>query len=92
MESESSRTWASSGVGRIPEDRHAEGVVGEMAIWENAVLERVGDLAEDELVETLEQALRAATSPHDLKLLLAADGRRGTTMEDVAQAEAQRAA
>jgi twitching motility protein PilT len=40
----------------------------------------------------IEQAMRAATSPHDFKLLLAADGRRGTTMEDVAQAEAQRAA
>jgi simple sugar transport system ATP-binding protein len=32
-----------SGVGRIPEDRHAEGVVGEMMVWENAVLERIGD-------------------------------------------------
>ncbi len=40
---ESSRTTASAGVGRIPEDRHAEGVVGEMAIWENAVLERIGE-------------------------------------------------
>jgi twitching motility protein PilT len=40
----------------------------------------------------IEHAMRAATSPHDFKLLLAADGRRGTTMEDVAQAEAQRAA
>jgi twitching motility protein PilT len=37
------------------------------------------------------QAMLAATSPHDFKLLLAADGRRGTTMSDVAQAEAQRA-
>jgi twitching motility protein PilT len=40
----------------------------------------------------VEQALLAATSPHDFKLLLAADGRRGTTMSDVAQAEARRAA
>jgi twitching motility protein PilT len=40
----------------------------------------------------IEQALRAATSPHDFKLLLAADGRRGTTMADVAQAESKRAA
>ena len=40
----------------------------------------------------VEQALLAATSPHDFKLLLAADGRRGTTMSDVAQAEAKRAA
>jgi twitching motility protein PilT len=41
---------------------------------------------------TVEQAMEAATSPHDFKLLLAADGRRGTTMDDVAQAEAARAA
>ena len=30
-----------AGAGRIPEDRHAEGVVGELAVWENAVLERL---------------------------------------------------
>jgi len=41
---------------------------------------------------TMEQALQAATSPHDFKLLVAADGRRGTTMDDLAQAETQRAA
>jgi twitching motility protein PilT len=40
----------------------------------------------------IDMALRAATSPHDFKLLLAADGRRGTTMDDVRQAESQRAA
>jgi twitching motility protein PilT len=39
-----------------------------------------------------DQALRAATSPHDFKLLLAADGRRGTTMDDLARVQAQRAA
>ncbi len=33
---------------------------------------------------TVEDAMRAASSPHDFKLLLAADGRRGTTMDDVA--------
>jgi simple sugar transport system ATP-binding protein len=37
------RDLVAMGVGRIPEDRHAEGVVGEMAVWENAVLERVGE-------------------------------------------------
>ncbi|MDX6728018.1 MAG: hypothetical protein QOK49_2823, partial [Baekduia sp.] len=31
-------------------------------------------------------------SPHDFKLLVAADGRRGTTMDDLGQAEDQRAA
>jgi twitching motility protein PilT len=40
----------------------------------------------------IDQALRAATSPHDFKLLLQADGRKGTTMADLEQAEAQRAA
>ena len=30
-----------AGAGRIPEDRHAEGVVGELNLWENAVLERL---------------------------------------------------
>jgi len=40
----------------------------------------------------LENALRIASSPNDFKLLLAADGRRGTTMADVASAEAERAA
>ncbi|MEM1130265.1 MAG: ABC transporter ATP-binding protein [Pseudomonadota bacterium] len=30
-----------AGAARVPEDRHAEGTVGEMAVWENAVLERL---------------------------------------------------
>jgi general nucleoside transport system ATP-binding protein len=34
------RAWVAAGVARVPEDRHAEGVVGDMALWENAVLER----------------------------------------------------
>jgi len=40
---------------------------------------------------TVEEAKRAATSPHDFKLLLAADGRRGTTMDDLADSQAQAA-
>jgi twitching motility protein PilT len=39
---------------------------------------------------TFEDAMAVASSPHDFKLLMQADGRRGTTMEDVAQAQAQR--
>jgi twitching motility protein PilT len=39
---------------------------------------------------TTEEALRVASSPHDFKLLLQADGRQGTTMADVAQAQARR--
>ena len=34
------RAWVQAGVARIPEDRHAVGVVGDMAVWENAVLDR----------------------------------------------------
>lgn len=37
----SPRAFANAGVARIPEDRHADGVVGEMSVWENAVLERL---------------------------------------------------
>ncbi|HEU4975580.1 MAG TPA: PilT/PilU family type 4a pilus ATPase [Baekduia sp.] len=39
---------------------------------------------------TMEDAVQFATSPHDFKLLVAADGRRGTTMDDLQQAEDQR--
>ena len=39
---------------------------------------------------SFEDALRVATSPHDFKLLVEADGKRGTTMEDVERAKAQR--
>jgi twitching motility protein PilT len=39
---------------------------------------------------SVEEAMRVASSPHDFKLLLQADGRQGTTMEDVAQAQARR--
>lgn len=34
------RAWVQAGVARIPEDRHAVGVVGDLPLWENAVLER----------------------------------------------------
>jgi general nucleoside transport system ATP-binding protein len=39
------RALIRAGVGRIPEDRHAEGVIGELAVWENATLERARDPA-----------------------------------------------
>ena len=39
---------------------------------------------------TFEDAMRVASSPHDFKLLMQADGREGTTMEDVAVAEERR--
>lgn len=34
------RRWVEAGAARIPEDRHAVGVVGDLPLWENAVLER----------------------------------------------------
>ncbi|HXT07226.1 MAG TPA: ABC transporter ATP-binding protein [Roseiarcus sp.] len=40
-----------AGVGRIPEDRTREGVIGEMAIWENAVLERLLSFSKRGLVD-----------------------------------------
>jgi ABC-type uncharacterized transport system ATPase subunit len=39
------RDWVRAGVARIPEDRHAVGVVGDLPLWENAVLERVATAA-----------------------------------------------
>ena len=39
----SPRQLIAAGVARIPEDRHAEGSIGALALWENAVLERLRD-------------------------------------------------
>jgi twitching motility protein PilT len=39
---------------------------------------------------TFEDAMHVASSPHDFKLLVQADGRKGTTMDDVANVERQR--
>ena len=35
------RAWIAAGVARIPEDRHAVGVIGDLAVWENVVSERL---------------------------------------------------
>jgi twitching motility protein PilT len=39
----------------------------------------------------METAVQFATSPHDFKLLVAAEGKRGTTMDDLTDAETRRA-
>ncbi|AOG12646.1 ABC transporter ATP-binding protein [Agrobacterium sp. RAC06] len=39
------------GIGRIPEDRNKDGVIGEMSIWENVVLERLADFSKNGLVQ-----------------------------------------
>ena len=41
----SPRAFVQAGVARVPEDRHAVAVVGDMALWENVVLERYADAA-----------------------------------------------
>lgn len=38
---ETARSRVAAGLGRIPEDRNSEGAIGDMSLWENAVLERV---------------------------------------------------
>lgn len=35
--------WTARGVGRIPEDRHGEGMIGDAALWENAIVEDLHD-------------------------------------------------
>ncbi|NTJ62780.1 ABC transporter ATP-binding protein [Agrobacterium rhizogenes] len=40
-----------AGIGRIPEDRNRDGAIGEMAIWENAVLERLSSYSKHGLVD-----------------------------------------
>src|SRR5205823_5809613 len=39
---------------------------------------------------SMEEALRAASHPHDFKLLVASDGRRATTMEDLDDVDSRR--
>ncbi|WP_251863250.1 ABC transporter ATP-binding protein [Achromobacter sp. Marseille-Q4962] len=35
--------WTAARVGRIPEDRHGEGVIGDSPLWENAIVEDLRD-------------------------------------------------
>jgi general nucleoside transport system ATP-binding protein len=36
------RQLIAAGVARVPDDRHALGVVGDMSVWKNAIIEQVG--------------------------------------------------
>ncbi|MBU1304350.1 MAG: ABC transporter ATP-binding protein [Alphaproteobacteria bacterium] len=51
MDRTSVRAMIEAGIGRVPEDRNAEGVIGDMAIWENAVLERLWQFSRNGLVD-----------------------------------------
>ena len=70
--------------GRIPEVI-AEGAYYGMQTFDQALF---GHLKAGRV--TMEQAVAAASSPHDFKLLVAADGKRGTTMADLEDAESRR--
>ncbi len=39
------REWIAAGVARVPEDRHAEGAIGDLSVWENAIAEQLGNPA-----------------------------------------------
>ncbi|WP_085027499.1 ABC transporter ATP-binding protein [Ensifer aridi] len=60
-----------AGIGRIPEDRNNEGAIGEMAIWENAVLERLPRFSRHGLVD------RSAGQAFARKIIDAFDVRGG---------------
>jgi len=41
MNNFSPRDCIDAGIGRIPEDRNSEGIIGELKIWENSIIERL---------------------------------------------------
>ncbi|MDX6665618.1 MAG: twitching motility protein PilT [Solirubrobacteraceae bacterium] len=75
-----------SQTGRLPEVIAEGGYYG-MQTFDQALYAHV-----KEGRVTIDDALAHATSPHDFKLLLAADGKKGTTMDDLAEAQERRAA
>ncbi|HSI60452.1 MAG TPA: ABC transporter ATP-binding protein [Ideonella sp.] len=54
------RDWVAARVARIPEDRHAEGVIGDLPVWENAVSERLHTPAFSRFGVIRREAARAA--------------------------------
>ena len=58
-----SPAWlVTQGVARIPEDRHAVGVVGDLSVWENAVSERLRSPAFSKALWVKRQAAQAHAS------------------------------
>jgi twitching motility protein PilT len=72
--------------GRLPEVI-AEGSFYGMQTFDQHLFEHLKSGQVD-----METAVQFATSPHDFKLLVAADGKRGTTMDDLDDAETRRSA
>jgi ABC-type uncharacterized transport system ATPase subunit len=70
--------WVDAGSARIPEDRHAVGVVGDLPVWENAVLERYATPA----FSRLGIVKRAAAMAHAQQLIERFDV-RGTDAQGV---------
>lgn len=66
------RSLIEAGIGRVPEDRNEEGAIGEMAIWENAVLERIWEFSRHGLVD------RHAARQFATKIIDGFDVRGGT--------------
>lgn len=66
------RAWVARRVARVPEDRHAVGVVGDLAVWENAVSERLHTPAFSRLGWIRRSAARRFTrelvETHDVRL------------------------
>ncbi|WP_275787495.1 ABC transporter ATP-binding protein [Pararhizobium gei] len=67
----------SAGIGRIPEDRNREGAIGEMAIWENVILERLRAFSRRGLVD------RKAAIAFTQKIIDQFDVRGGTPVSRV---------
>lgn len=51
VETLSVRDVVAAGIGRVPEDRNKEGAIGDMAIWENVILERLSAFSRSGLVD-----------------------------------------
>ncbi len=77
IESLSVEDVVSAGIGRIPEDRNKEGAIGEMAIWENVILERLCAFSRGGLVD------RKAAIALSQRIIDQFDVRGGTPMSRV---------
>ncbi len=61
-----------AGIGRIPEDRNHDGVIGDLSLWENAILERLPRFTRAGLVD------RRAATAYAQRIIAGFDVRGGT--------------